>query len=54
MVLCYPPDEIMATAGDLIAFQHCRLKIFTYLHFAVCTVTSVADRQAIAQRNGDR
>lgn len=47
-------DQIIATRGDLIAFQRRWLKMLPYLHFAVCTVDSVADRQAIAQRNGDR
>lgn len=52
--MLYPPAEIMATAGDLVAFQHRRLKMFTYFHFAVCIVNSEANRLAIAQRNGDR
>jgi hypothetical protein len=52
MELCYRPDEIMATKGDLVAFKH--RHIFTYFHFAVCTVDSEAARQAIVQRNGDR
>lgn len=60
MVLFHPPDEIIATKGDLIAFQRRIffifrwIKIFTYFHFAVCTVDSEADRQAIVQPNGDR
>ncbi len=59
MVLCFPPDEIIATEGDLVAFERRIflifrwINIYTYFHFAVCTVSSVADRQAV-DRNGDR
>ncbi len=57
MDLCLP-DEIRATKGDLVAFQRRIflgwIEIFTYFHFAVCTVSSVADRQAVVDQNGDR
>ncbi len=59
MVLCCPPDEIFATEGDLVAFKRrifliSRMKLFTYFHFAVCTVSSMADPHAEVRQNGDR
>jgi hypothetical protein len=57
MNLYYPPDEIIATQGDLIEFRRRRLLILTYYHFAVCTVDSVADCRATVQTSravGDR
>lgn len=60
MVDVRQPDEIIATAGDIIAFERRIslifdwLKIFTYFHFAVCTVTSEADPQVNVEQNEDR
>lgn len=63
MVLCCPPDEIIATEGDLVAFErpifliYRWIKLYTYFHSAVCTVSSAADPQAVVDQNienGDR
>ncbi|XP_046462354.1 phospholipase A and acyltransferase 1-like [Daphnia pulex] len=55
MKLCYSPDEITATKGDLIEFRRCHFfRMLTYYHFAVYTDDCEANQIQTNQPVGDR
>jgi hypothetical protein len=59
MDLCCQSNEFIATAGDIVAFKRRIfflgwIKLFTYFHFAVCTVSPADNPQANVDQNEDR